>query len=352
MRAIIDFFLELAASALAFFYSLPVVGGNYGLAIILLTLSIMIVLMPLTLKATKSSIKLSSLQPKLKAVQKKYKDDRTVMNQKVLELYQEEGVNPVGGCIPILAQAPVFLLLFSVIRGITRKVEDLPFSGLAQRTWEEAGTPVSTELFAPDHLDESTDLFRDLSMSETMGFGPFDLGAQAWEIIQSNLVESIPYVLLILLVMGTSFYQQKQIAARRTSSSPAMNPQQQLLLRVFPILSGVWSLFFPAGLVLYWATSNSFRVAQQAFITRSMFSGEQQGADDFDLDDDDDDEPEEIIDVDSVEDNSTSNKEVSEREQAWEARRKAKAKKAKSKRATSKGSSRITPKGTKPKNQN
>lgn len=343
MRAIIDFLLELAASALAVFYALPVVGGNYGLAIILLTLSIMIILMPLTLKATRSSIKLASLQPKLKAVQKKYKDDRTTMNAKVLELYQAEGVNPVGGCIPILAQAPVFLLLFSVIRGITRKVEDLPFAGVAERAWEDVGSPVSPQLFAPDHLDESTDLFRDLSMSETMSFGPFDLGAQAWEIIQSDLFGAIPYVLLILLVMGTSFYQQKQIAARRTSSSPAMNPQQQLLLRVFPVLSGVWSLFFPAGLVLYWATSNTFRVGQQAFITRSMFSGDQATDEEFVLDD------EEVIDVDEVDDTSTSDKEVSEREQAWEARRKAKAKKAKANRAPSKGSSRITPKGTQPK---
>ncbi len=335
---IADFFLEGVAGALAIFYSLPVVGGNYGLAIIMLTLVIMVLLMPLTLKATRSTIKMAQMQPKLKALQKKYKDDRMTMNAEVMALYKEHNISPVGGCLPIIAQMPVFLILFNVLRGITRRVEDLPFYGISDQAWNSAGGAYSGKTFAPNYLDPSTDLYQDLSQDVSMDFGPLDLGEQAWDVLQSDFVGALPYILLILFVVGSSYYQQRQVQARR-SDNIAINPQQQMLMRVLPLLSGIWGFIFPAGLVLYWATSNGFRVGQQAYITRSIYSKQEAIAPEVALDDDDlADEAEEVED---------STEGLSERELQWANRRKAKANKAKAKRKPSgTGSSRTTPKGT------
>lgn len=134
-----DVSLEAVSALLAFFYELPVVGGSYGFAIILLTLAVMVILMPLTLKATRSTIKMTQLQPELKRLQKEYKDDRQALNEQMMALYQSNGVNPVGGCLPMLAQLPVFLLLFNVLRGLSRRVSDLPYYEVAQRAQENAG---------------------------------------------------------------------------------------------------------------------------------------------------------------------------------------------------------------------
>jgi len=345
-QTISDILLDGVASVLAFFYSLPVVGGSYGIAIIFLTLSIMVLLMPLTLKATRSTIKMTQMQPKLKAIQKKYKNDRAAMNVEVMALYKKHKISPVGGCLPMIAQLPVFLILFNVIRGITRRVSDLPYYNIANSAWDKAGASVDSETFSPDHLDSSTLLFKDLTQATAMKFGPLDLGNRTWDVIQSEFFGGLPYVFLILFVVGSSFYQQRQVQARRGNKPSAINPQQQMIMRFLPILSGVWGFIFPAGLVLYWATSNSFRIGQQAYITRKMF-GEGSSSDLSEDDDVDEEEIEEseIIDVDQ------SPIDRSGREEAWAKRRKEKAK-AKSSHTASKNSSnsssRTTPKGTAP----
>ncbi len=119
--------------------SCPLVGGSYGVAIILLTLVVMVLLMPLTLKATRSTIKMTQVQPELKRLQKKYKDDRETLNQEMMKLYQEHGINPVGGCLPMLAQLPVFLVLFQVLRGLSRRISDQPFFEAANLVRERSG---------------------------------------------------------------------------------------------------------------------------------------------------------------------------------------------------------------------
>ena len=282
-NTITDFSLDAVGSLLAFFYSLPVVGGSYGLAIILLTATVMIVLMPLTIRATRSTIKMTQLQPEMRALQKEYKDDKAQLNQAMMALYQEHGVNPIGGCLPILAQLPVFLILFNVLRGLTRRVSDKPYFQVAERAREIAGAeamPAAT--FDPLHLDTNTELYQDLSQDTEMLFGPFDLAADAWDVVQSNFLGSFPYILLILFVVGSSYYQQRQVSARRGSMPDNPTPQQQTqqqLLRILPLMSGIWSFLFPAGLVLYWATSNLFRIGQQAYITQALYKGDGPGSD-------------------------------------------------------------------------
>ncbi len=117
-------------------------------------------------------------------------------------------------------------------------------------------------------------MYHNLAGNTKMGFGPFDLAAEARDVLSESIPRGIPYVILILIVVGTSYYQQRQISARRTEGAPSMNAQQQMLLRFLPLLSGFWSFLFPAGLVLYWATSNTFRIGQQAYITHQIYGRE------------------------------------------------------------------------------
>lgn len=270
-----DPFLRAVAQALAALYELPVVGGSYGVAIILLTLCVMVLLMPLTLKATRSTIKMTQMQPELKKLQKKHKDDRETLNAEMMKLYQEQGINPVGGCLPMLAQLPVFLVLFQVLRGLSRRISDQPFFAAANLVRESKGLEVSTgNEISPRFINEDTEMFQDLNGATEMQFGPFDLAAEARDVLSDSILSGIPYVLLIVVVVGTSYYQQRQISSRRGDDASPINPQQQMLLRFLPLLSGFWSFLFPAGLVLYWATSNTFRIGQQAYITRQIYGKE------------------------------------------------------------------------------
>jgi YidC/Oxa1 family membrane protein insertase len=263
---------DAIARLLAFFYSLPVVGGSYGVAIILLTGAVMIVLMPLTVRATRSTIKMQALQPQLKELQKKYKDDKPTLNAELMEMYKTQGINPVGGCLPMLAQLPVFLVLFNVLRGLSRRLSETAYFTIAEHARAQAGgTPVNGRTFDPKYLASDSQMSVDLHLDDRMQFGPFDLALHPIDVLQDSFLRGIPYVLLILFVVGTSFYQQRQISSRRNGSMPGMNPQQEMILKFLPLMSGIWSFAFPAGLVLYWATSNVFRIAQQGYITRAFY---------------------------------------------------------------------------------
>ena len=99
---------DLIASVLAWFYSLV---PSYGFAVGMLTITVMVVVTPLTLKSTRSMLQMQRLQPELKAIQAEYKEDRQKMNEQLMAFYQENGINPLGGCLPILVQLPVFLLV-------------------------------------------------------------------------------------------------------------------------------------------------------------------------------------------------------------------------------------------------
>lgn len=261
---------DAIARVLAFFYSLPVVGGSYGFAIILLTAAVMTLLMPLTLRATRSTIKMQEVQPKLKELQKKHKDDKATLNSELMALYSANGINPVGGCLPMVAQLPVFLVLFNVLRGLSRRVSEAPFYSISEHARSTVGgASIPGDTFDPRYLAADSDMYRDLSRVDEMSFGPFDLAAEARDVVQNDFVASLPYVLLIVFVVATSFYQQRQVSARRSGAT--MNPQQEMILKVLPLASGIWSFIFPAGLVLYWATSNVFRIGQQSYITRAFY---------------------------------------------------------------------------------
>src|SRR5438105_1053815 len=103
-------------SVIAWLYD---VTHNYGLSIMLLTLGIMVLLTPLTLKGTRSMLAMQQLQPEMKRIQNRYKDDRQKLNEEMMKFYKENSINPVGGCLPLLIQMPVFFVLYRVLYGLT-----------------------------------------------------------------------------------------------------------------------------------------------------------------------------------------------------------------------------------------
>lgn len=234
---------QLLAGLLAFFYS---VVPNYAVAIALLTLTVMLVLSPLTLKSTRSMLAMQKLQPEMKALQQKHKGgDRQKLNEEMIALYKEHKVNPVAGCLPMILQMPVFLVMYQVINGLTRKAEGGGFD--------------------PKYLDKGTDLYQALrdSGGEMKAFG-IDLAKRASEGHES-FGTAVPFFAIVALVVFTQYMQTRQTMSRSTS---AANPQQVILLKVMPAFFGFISLSIPAGVNVYFLVSALFRIAQTGAMYR------------------------------------------------------------------------------------
>jgi YidC/Oxa1 family membrane protein insertase len=268
---------DLIASVLAFFYDLL---PSYGLSIVMLTLAVMVVATPLTLKSTKSMLQMQRLQPELKAIQTRYKDDRQKMNEELMAFYQENGINPLGGCLPMLIQLPIFLVLFRVVQGITRRATDIgsQIGWTAGRSGAggvlDGHTIERTErTFDPENLDHGSEMYRSLIDDTEMVSLGIDLSRSAQEVLGDNIVTALPYLLLIVIVLVSSLYQQRQIQGRNTGAQ--VNPQQQMIMKILPFMLPVFSFTMPAALVIYFVVSNLYRIGQQAYITQSLYKGEE-----------------------------------------------------------------------------
>lgn len=252
---------DLIASVLAWFYELI---PSYGMAIVLLTLTVMVILTPLTLKGTRSMIGMQRLQPEMRKLQLQYKDDRQKLNEELLKFYKEHKINPVGGCLPLLLQMPVFIVLYRVISGLTQT------SGTGATIGSVLAGGEPEKFFEPAYLDRTSELYQALSHDTEMRSVGINLADSASRALsEGGFVHALPLLVLILLVAGTSYIQQKQVSGRNPNSP--MNPQQQMLLRIMPAFFAFISLGLPGGVVLYFFVSNLYRMGQQAFITRTMY---------------------------------------------------------------------------------
>ena len=192
---------------------------NYGLAIVLMTVIIKIILYPLTKKQIESTRAMMSIQPKMKEIQEKYKNDKVRLNQELTKLYKEQGVNPMAGCLPLLIQMPI---LFGIYYGI----RDFQYEGPANFLWME------------------------------------------------NIALPDPMYILPVLSAVTTFIQAKQTMPKKSSGDKqdgVMGMMQgQMMTYFMPLFIGYISLSFPAGLVLYWIVMNIMQIAQQAYINSQM----------------------------------------------------------------------------------
>ncbi|HKA02729.1 MAG TPA: YidC/Oxa1 family membrane protein insertase [Acidimicrobiales bacterium] len=251
---------QLIANVLAWFYGLI---PNYAIAIALLTLAIMILLTPLTLKSTKSMLEMQRLQPEMRRLQAQYKGDRQKLNEEMMKLYKEHQINPLGGCLPLLLQAPVFIILFRVLNHLTQVCHQPTAATRCLNPTVPDGN------FGASYVSHSSQLWKDLASGNTMKAFGLDLSKSALNVVQESFVRGLPYIALVLVVAATSYYQQRQISSRNTNQ-PA-NPQQQMLLKIMPALFAVISFAFQAGLIVYFLTSNLYRIAQNAYITRRFY---------------------------------------------------------------------------------
>jgi YidC/Oxa1 family membrane protein insertase len=254
---------QLIANVLAWFYGLV---PNYAIAIALLTLAIMILLTPLTLKSTKSMLEMQRIQPEMRRLQAQYKGDRQKLNEEMMKLYKEHQINPLGGCLPLLLQAPVFIILFRVLNHLTQVCTQASIDGGATRCLNPT---VKVGNFGASYVSHSSQLWQDLASGNTMKSFGLDLSKSALNTVQDSFVKGLPYIALVLVVAATSYYQQRQISSRNTNQ--VANPQQQMLLKVMPALFAVISFAFQAGLIVYFLTSNLYRIAQNAYITRRFY---------------------------------------------------------------------------------
>lgn len=210
-----SFFGWLPAGIQAVLVWLAQTTGNAGVAIILLTVLVRLLLFPLTRKQTQSMLAMKELQPKLLEIQKKYKDKPEEYNRRVLELYREKGVNPFGGCLPVLIQLPVLYALFTVLRTYT-------FEGVGA-------------------------------------------GFLIW-----TLTDPDPTYLLPILSGVTTYFMSAM-----TSTG---DPSQKMMLYIMPVFLAGFSIQFPSGLVLYWVVNNIFSIAQQYVLSKTMAPAVEGGA--------------------------------------------------------------------------
>ncbi len=265
-----DALFDGLAWLLAVYYTL---GSSYGIAIMLFTLTVMLVLTPLTFYTTRSMLRMTALQPEVKKLQAQYQGDRQRMNEEMMRLYQANNVNPLGSCLPMLAQLPVFFVLFRLIRGLTRRVSDLGnYAGWRVPFGENAvPSPAFPErTFNPEYLASDSELRIALENSTEMNFLSTDLSASLTDAFRDSFSTALPFLLLIVLIGVTSYVQQRQIAGRRDPDAP-VNPQQQMIMKLMPWFLPIISVGFPAGLNLYFVSSNIVRVGQQAVITRRIY---------------------------------------------------------------------------------
>ena len=235
---------------LAFFYGLV---PNLGVAIIMLTVAVMLALFPLTAKQARAMLNMQRAQPEIKKIQAKYKNDKAKQNEEVMKFYQENKINPLAGCLPLLVQMPIFLALFHLMRSPYKNIptsSDLYAafctpSGKTQAVSETACTMHGL----PNHLE----------------FLGMDLSLTALD-AHSGFMSALPYFLLVGLVILTGFLQARQ--SKR--NAPNMNSQMAMITQILPIGFGLFSLQFPAGLVLYYFVSNLWRLGQQELIMRKI----------------------------------------------------------------------------------
>ncbi len=191
--------------------------GNWGLAIIALTVLIKLIFYPLSAASYKSMAKMKQVAPRLQKIREQYGDDRAKLNQAMMELYKTEKINPLGGCLPIVVQIPVFIALYWVLLASV-ELRQAPFYG-----W-----------------------IKDLSVPD-------------------------PFFILPAIMMGSMIIQTKM------SPTPP-DPVQAKVMMIMPFAFGVMFFFFPAGLVLYWVVNNVLSIAQQWQITRLIEGGKDKPA--------------------------------------------------------------------------
>jgi len=228
----VDFLKNIIAEVLIFFHN---ISGDYGLAIILLTLVVRLITLPLSMKQMASTRAMQKIAPEQKRLQEKYKDDKDKLNKEMMELYKEHKINPLGGCLPLLIQFPVLIAVFGVLRD-------------------------------PSIMENAIEGFSPYFM------GILNLNHSFQEIIReaSGIADYILPAIIPLLAGLTTFIQTKQTTAGQGNAAGGMGTMTLMM----PFMIVFFSYTLPQGLPLYWLVGNIFSIAQHYLLNRPKLSSE------------------------------------------------------------------------------
>jgi YidC/Oxa1 family membrane protein insertase len=225
--------------------------GSWGLAIIVLTLIVRMLLHPLTKKQMTSMQKMQKLQPRIKMLQEKFKDDKETLNREMMALYKENKVNPAAGCLPLLVQLPVFILLYQVLT-------NYDFSGVGFLGIELDGSVLTT-------LGEALKLTVE---KDQLGIMTVLYGLMANPFALLNIGVYLPNALLLIAIGFLTWYQQQLTASG--------NPQMAMMNWFMPLFLTFICLSLPGGVLLYWGVSSLLGVIQQLSMARKTKAEMQQ----------------------------------------------------------------------------
>jgi YidC/Oxa1 family membrane protein insertase len=218
----------------------PDSGVTWAISIMGLVVLIRIILIPLFVKQIKSQRAMTALQPHMKEIQKKFKDDRQKQSEEMMKLYKEHKTNPLASCFPIIAQAPIFFALFTVLNGIAKNKPHGFLKGEYLVSAAQAkffGAPISETFLGTD-----------------------------------KLTVKIVTVLLIIFMSGTTFTTQRQLMVKGMPKMDASNnmmlQQQKIMLYAFPVIFAVSGVNFPVGVLIYWSTTNLWTWGQQYYVIK------------------------------------------------------------------------------------
>jgi YidC/Oxa1 family membrane protein insertase len=218
----------------------PDSGVTWAISIMGLVVLIRIILIPLFVKQIKSQRAMTALQPHMKEIQKKFKDDRQKQSEEMMKLYKDHKTNPLASCFPIIAQAPIFFTLFQVLNGIAKNKPHGFLKGEYLVSAAQAkffGAPISETFLGTDKLNVK-----------------------------------IVTVLLIIFMSGTTFTTQRQLMVKGMPKMDASNnmmlQQQKIMLYLFPVIFAVSGVNFPVGVLIYWSTTNLWTWGQQYYVIK------------------------------------------------------------------------------------
>jgi YidC/Oxa1 family membrane protein insertase len=252
--------INLFESIMVFIHA-HLVGGSWGLAIVGLTVLIRAVLVPLTFKQLRSMQEMQRLAPEINKLKEKYKDDKQRQQQEIMKFYQENKINPLASCLPFLLQLPVFISLFYMLR------TDLKFDICGQQLREhyskELHRPIVKNSQIPEHAVKV--MGHTVKGLTEVGCDVVAPGSAKFLFIPDITYKATGAVLIVLIAV----YVGSQIASTLMATATA-DPNQRRLMLLLPLVIVAFLFRYPAGLLVYWITTNLWTIGQQYFIRQRM----------------------------------------------------------------------------------
>lgn len=256
-------FVGFLEQALIWFAALT---GNIGLGIVIFTLLARLVILPLTLKSIRSSRKMQELQPQLKELQRKYGKDQQRLSQEMMKLYKDTGVNPVGGCLPILLQLPIFIGVYQAILHLMIEDQRQNLSEVLRAVVVENDVePLLSQSFPWGSLWEWTSVTQASHITDLLHqtFLGIDVGTAPFNPFPH--LEGPQYLVLPILAIGLLFVQQ--LMAMPRVQDPQQKMISQMMMFTMPVFFAFVAFTFPSGAAIYWVATSVFGIVQQYFIS-------------------------------------------------------------------------------------